>query len=98
MLQRQRLVNDAGVGQADQVYRGFGALPPATPMPQAMTEAEAWQVLRNYGQPWMRTSIELHRAAVKATHPDYGGSAEAFDLVSKAYQIVSNKQRKAESS
>lgn len=39
VLQRQRLVNEAGVGASDQVYRGFSALPPggAIAVPGAMT-------------------------------------------------------------
>lgn len=35
-----------------------------------------------------------HRRAVKATHPDGGGSREAFDRVQRAYNVLSDQSRR----
>lgn len=100
VLQRQRLVNEAGVGQADQVYRGFGALPPGDPIALSSTssmsvEEAARFICEHSGQDWSHEladdpsfALVLFKDAVKLHHPDAGGDAAVFRRLTVAREVL----------
>lgn len=97
VLTRQRLVNDAGVGTSDQVYRGFQALPSGGApivVDGPMTVDQAIRVLHDAapGVAWdWDDPVGLglaYRAAALSTHPDHGGTADAFRQVCRARDVL----------
>jgi len=83
VLQRQRLVNEAGVGQADQVYRGFSALPPGIVVGAAMSLEQAADVLARYAWPDDYNTAR-HRQNVAVLIEDPSLVTEAYRLAAKA--------------
>jgi hypothetical protein len=71
-----RAVDRYGVSRHGEQYRGWTAIE-AGPSTAARAEAEA--LLARYGG---------EREALKATHPDRGGSEEAFRKVQDARRIL----------
>jgi len=71
-----------GVGNVEQAFAGYQALPPAAgPEPW-------WTVLgieRGAGLAEIRVA---YRAKVKEAHPDAGGNADAFNRVQQAYEAA----------
>lgn len=71
-----RAVDRYGVGGRGEQYTGWLAL--AAPPPDF---AAARDLLDSYGG---------EKAAVKATHPDFGGDPEKFDAVNKARKLLAS--------
>jgi hypothetical protein len=99
-LHRLRLVEEAGVAQSGEQYRGFAALPPAGRAD--MTVHNAARVLASWSDPGHPDAAGLrlailtsqaardiaYRKALKIVHPDHGGRREDFDKVQAAKQIL----------
>lgn len=79
-LEALRKVDRYGITQAQEQYRGFGALPPGTPMPAVkMTVDEARRLLVEHGG---------YRNAIKTHHPDMGGDAGLFRQLTEARDLI----------
>lgn len=74
-LEALRKVERYGIGKRGEQYQGWRQLASGG----KMTEAEAQNLLDNYGG---------ERAALKATHPDAGGNAEDFAAVQEAREVL----------
>lgn len=102
-LEALRAVDRYGVTRSAEQYRGWRALPPSTDTPLTAAEAgriivaEAGDFFsaedRREGaaddvvcDPDMRTAAI--RAAIKRTHPDAGGNADAFHRVQRARKVL----------
>lgn len=101
-LEALRKVDRYGVGQAEQQYVGWQALPPGTPMPSAkLTKDDAARVLVDYGDgdvdvhdvidgAHVHTTLvrELFRRAAKREHPDAGGDPAIYRRLVEARDIL----------
>lgn len=97
-LEALRKVDRYGIGTGAEQYRGFGALPPATPMGAAMTAetaaafvAEAACDLDAYdlllaGEPEVIRGC--YRRAAAVLHPDTGGDADEFRRLIEARDLL----------
>lgn len=97
-LHRLRLVDEAGVAQSGEQYRGFAALPPAGG--NARVEAAAL-LLATWADmnPGVDNIVRFdgareiaYRKALKRVHPDQGGSREDFDAVRAAKQLLDRER------
>ena len=97
-LEALRTVDRYGIGHGGEQYRGWNALPPATPMGAAMTAETAAQILIDVTDAWDLQAPEvignadliqqLYRSAAAATHPDRGGDPAEFRRVTDARDIL----------
>lgn len=99
-LEALRKVDRYGITQASEQYRGFGALPPGTPMPAAkMTVEEAARLLAEQANMASGNDMNAadvmsdggefaYRTAAKVLHPDVGGDAEQFRLITEARDVL----------
>jgi len=89
-LQALRTVDRYGATETGQQYAGFKALPGGTPMPSAapaMSSSAAAEYLRSFAMP--TDSLQsAYRLALRATHPDAGGTREKFDKVMAAARVL----------
>lgn len=70
-----------GVGTLDQAFAGYAALP------ENATGEAWWQTLGLDGAPETFEALQdAYRGAAKRTHPDVGGSAEAFQRARQAFE------------
>lgn len=74
-LEALRAVDRYGVVRSGEQYRGWAAIEP----PRASAEQAAKDLLAGYGG---------LTAALKATHPDHGGSADDFRKVMEARRVL----------
>ena len=96
-----RAVDRYGVTQRGEQYRGWTALPASTEAPMSHEEA-ARVIITEAGEAWYGDDYEgavslvaegaqraeAIRWALKATHPDTGGNAEAFHRVQRARKAL----------
>ena len=103
-----RAIDRYGVAASGQQYSGWLQLGAGTPMPAApapMTIVEAMTALEDagrLGRDWFDPRVEhlsvrqcdhAYREAAKRTHPDAGGSNEAFQQVQAAYAVLIRNAR-----
>lgn len=103
-----RAIDRYGVAASGQQYSGWLQLDAGTAMPAApaqMTIVEAMTTLEDaggLGRDWFNPRFErlsvltcdqAYRAAAKRTHPDAGGSTEAFQRVQAAYAVLIRNAR-----
>lgn len=99
VMQRQRLVNEAGVGQADQIYRGFQAIGAESMAMTAMTKSTAAGVLIAFGGPMAagyeetdlgdRALAEIvYKLAAAIHHPDHGGDEDTMRKINVARDVL----------
>ena len=103
-----RAIDRYGVAASGQQYSGWLQLGAGTPMPAApgpMTIVEAMTALEDagcLGRFWFDPNVEhlsvrqcdhAYREAAKRTHPDAGGSNEAFQIVQAAYAVLIRNAR-----
>jgi hypothetical protein len=70
-----------GVGSLDQAFAGYAALP------ENATGEAWWQTLGLSERPFTEHQLQsAYREAAKRTHPDAGGSSEAFQRVRNALE------------
>jgi hypothetical protein len=75
-----------GVGSVEQAFTGYQSLPAATD-----TDAGAWWVVLGVDRAADLEAIKAaYRAKAKVTHPDVGGSSEAFNRIQQAYEQAMN--------
>lgn len=94
-LEALRAVDRYGVTQQAEQYRGWQALPAPPPPSNTLSRDTAATVLANYSV-FTPSEIltqaekreEAYRQAAKRTHPDAGGSHEAFVLVQQAKRAL----------
>ncbi len=91
-LEALRKVERYGIVQSDEQYKGFGQLPPGTPMPAAkMTLDEARKLLVNASGSDLATNAtwgDVYRSAARQHHPDAGGDNDYFVQINAAYQLI----------
>ncbi len=94
-LEALRAVDRYGVTQHAEQYQGWKALPAPPPATNTMSRAAAATVIANHSvfAPLEILSEadkreEAYRQAAKRTHPDAGGSHEAFVLVQQAKSVL----------
>lgn len=98
-LEALRKVERYGIiTRAGQQYTGWSALPPATPMGAAMTEADARRILSRFAplEPDLRgravSDADLvdraFRAGAKVLHPDAGGDPAEFRRLVEARDLL----------
>jgi hypothetical protein len=82
-MESLRKLERYGIVNTDEQYRGWQALPPATPPTWADVLAgySGWTVAAVRVDP-----LNAYRVAARATHPDTGGTDAAFQAVNDAYQ------------
>lgn len=95
-LDAQRRIARYGAAKANEQYRGWQALPPATPMGSAMTVEQAAALLSMHGN-WEGT-FDIHcdghvdlafKRAVKIFHPDMErGDPETFRRLVEARDLL----------
>jgi hypothetical protein len=93
-LEALRAVDRYGVTKRGEQYAGWKALPAMAT--GGMTPMTAADIIRKYaaghafdGKPTDPASWKpVYRAALKATHPDKGGSADAFRAVQEAGKVL----------
>lgn len=89
-LEALRAVDRYGATKAGEQYRGFAALPPGR---GASSRDDAIAILKKYagtgGPDWL--PIDYYRHASKRTHPDAGGSNDAFNAVQQAWRFLENE-------
>lgn len=76
-MEALRKVDRYGITRNAEQYRGWAALPAGAD--EAMTPDAARDLLASYGGP---------SAAIKATHPDRGGSVDDFHRVQEARRVL----------
>lgn len=89
-LEALRKIDRYGIGSGGEQYRGFGALPPATPMGAAITIEEAQRIL-GLDEAAYRVPEDVHaahRRLAKIHHPDAGGDPETFRRVTAARDLL----------
>lgn len=89
-LEALRKVDRYGIGTGAEQYRGFGALPPATPMGAAMTVDDAARLLgvdlaERFDADYVRGR---YRRLAKDSHPDAGGDPETFRRLTAARDLL----------
>jgi hypothetical protein len=93
-LEALRKVERYGMGSGAEQYVGFQALPPATPMGQAMTVEVALDLLSSEGgmsasgfgeDGWV---VKAFRAAAARHHPDRGGDPTMFRRIVEARDLL----------
>ena len=90
-LENLRAVDRYGVTKTGEQYRGWSKLPPAGGTSSTMTAEAAAEVFRRMGGGDVSEILvsraeanEVYRRAVKAAHPDAGGSTGDFQLLQEA--------------
>jgi len=94
-LEALRAVDRYGITRSGEQYRGWTALADK-PAEKGLSVDDAARLLAEWAQPWcrpqdMRTEDQVNRAfraAASVHHPDKGGSADAFRLVSSARDVL----------
>jgi hypothetical protein len=92
-LEALRAVDRYGVTHTGEQYRGWSAIT-AAPAEQELTVAEAARVLADVAgvEPASLNTAEAatraFRAAARTAHPDAGGNADVFRLISKARDVL----------
>lgn len=104
-LEALRKVDRYGIGTGAEQYRGFGALPPATPMGAAtMTVDEAARLLADAtSRTWTVDEVladpdvarSAYRMASKRHHPDAGGDPETFRRLTEARDLLLSRSGSA---
>lgn len=103
-LEALRKVDRYGVTKRGEQYAGWKQLPGGTPMPAAMTRDEAAYVIARASNPNEReenlrswcprliTEPDMraaeYRQAARRSHPDVGGTTEAFQRVEQAKRVL----------
>jgi hypothetical protein len=89
-LESLRAVDRYGVSGSGEQYRGWTALD-SKPAEKGLSVEEARTVLQPFGAPGLATVDIINRAfrnASRVHHPDAGGSADAFRLISTARDVL----------
>jgi hypothetical protein len=88
-LEALRAVNRYGVTKGHEQYQGFAQLPAADPS-QQRTEAIAYfSRITGWTEQQIRGDLQgAYRLAAKATHPDSGGSNEAFNAMRSHWTVL----------
>lgn len=94
-LEALRAVDRYGVTQQSEQYRGWQQLPPASSAAKSMDADLAATILAGYSVFSAKEIIrdpgkrqEAYRQTARATHPDAGGSHEAFVQVQEAMRVL----------
>lgn len=94
-LEALRKVERYGIADSGQQYAGFAELGSGIPMGAGtpeLTEEEALRILRDACGGISGLSVpEMYRKAARVMHPDAGGDAEAFRLVTAARDKLLNR-------
>lgn len=89
-LEALRSIDRWGVTEANRAYTGFAALP------EKGTARSWWQILQvERTAPAAEIRI-AYRKALRATHPDTGGSNDAFHEVQTAWEHAQQERRELE--
>jgi len=95
-LEHLRAVDRYGVTKRGEQYKGWTALPPPAANGAPTTVIEALTVLADAIKRTERVSREnwpdIYRKAAMATHPDRGGTAEAFKRVQDTKEFLEKLQ------
>lgn len=96
-LEALRKIDRYGLGSGHEQYRGFQALPPATPMGGPLTVDQAITILHdaNPGRwDWDDPDAvqQAWRAAAKTHHPDAGGDPAVFRRLTDARDVLIGAQ------
>ncbi|BAY08612.1 J domain-containing protein [Calothrix sp. NIES-2098] len=75
-----------GVGNVEQAFTGYQALPPTQPK-------QWWEVLGVDAQASARQVREAYRKLAQQHHPDIGGSAQKMTQINAAYQQAKQARR-----
>jgi hypothetical protein len=92
-LEALRKVERYGMGTGHEQYRGFSALPPGIVVDgtaNGFTVERAWAYLHEKAGFTDETTTldELFREAARNTHPDFGGDAADFRLVTECRDLI----------
>lgn len=97
-LEALRKIDRYGIANAGEQYRGWSALPPATPLgPAAMTVAQALGLIWRHADFGATPTIEAlteaqfeaaYRRAARKLHPDQGGETAEFQRLQEARRVV----------
>lgn len=74
-----------GVGSIEQAFAGYAAL-------NEKTEPSCWEILEINSSATRPQILDAYRRKCRETHPDTGGSAEAFERVVRAKDIALSSQ------
>lgn len=87
-LEALRAVDRYGVSKRGEQYRGWGALPPGTPMGPAMTVEAACRLL-GLGMTPMPEGVKVaFRRLAKEAHPDAGGDPDDYRRLVEARDLL----------
>lgn len=91
-LEALRKVERYGIAERGQQYAGFAQIGTGTAMGRtldhAMTEAEAWMVLREGAESEHPDADVLYKRAARKHHPDAGGNPETFRKITEARDLL----------
>jgi len=93
-LEALRKVDRYGVSKGGEQYRGWNALPAATPMGAPLTIATAVEFIHDHapGVEWDYDDAEAvdraYRVAAKCLHPDAGGNPADFRRLTEARELL----------
>jgi hypothetical protein len=80
-IEATRAIERWGAVTTDQAFAGYVAL-------EEKTERSCWEVLDIPAGSTEQQILDAYRRKARDSHPDHGGSAEAFDSVVKAKDIA----------
>lgn len=90
-LQALRAADRYGISRSGEQYRGYAALTVSPAGDGALSVEESRRILAQFPPFSLGNAQEIHsawRAALKVSHPDRGGSAEAVALITKARDVL----------
>lgn len=88
-LQALRAVNRYGVTKGHEQYRGFAQLPAADPNFARNMAVVYFSKLTGWSEQQVKNDPQgAYRLAARATHPDHGGSADAFTAMQRHMEAL----------
>lgn len=86
-IEATRAIERWGAVTTEQAFAGYIAL-------NEKTEATCWEVLGIHIDATESTIMDAYRRRARETHPDHGGTPEAFSAVVRAKEIALGMRRK----